>query len=164
VAKQFTARGKRRGGGQTKFYIEGNPLARSVIFSKARKMVMEQTRGHYPAPLAALEVMEYGMSRGVERGLAREVEAVAPLILGDVAQNLVRLFFLMEDAKKERIPATPIEVTEAGVLGAGVMGGGIGQIVADKTDALVRMRDINWNAIAGGMKAASRVWKRKVDR
>ncbi len=164
VAKQFTARGKRRGGGQTKFYIEGNPFARSVIFSKARKMVMEQTRGHYPAPLAALEVMEYAMSHGVERGLAREVEAVAPLILGDVAQNLVRLFFLMEEAKKERIPATPIEVTEAGVLGAGVMGGGIGQIISDKTDALVRMRDINWNAIAGGMKAASRVWKRKVER
>ena len=164
VARQFAARGKRRGGGQTRFYIEGNPLARSVIFSKARKAVMQQTRGHYPAPLAALEVMEYAMSHGVERGLAREAEAVAPLIMGEVAQNLVRLFFLMEDSKKERIPATPIEVSEAGVLGAGVMGGGIAQIVADKTDALVRMRDINWNAIAGGMKAAARVWKRKLER
>src|SRR5947209_936153 len=65
VAKQFAARGKRRGGGQTKFYIEGNPLARSVIFSKARKSVLHQTRGQYPAPLKALDVMEYGMSRGV---------------------------------------------------------------------------------------------------
>jgi len=25
------------------------------------------------------------------------------------------------------------------------------------------MRDINWQAIAGGLKAASKVWKRKVD-
>src|SRR5437588_6277305 len=125
---------------------------------------MQQTRGHCPAPLAAIEVMEYGMAHGVDGGLAREVEVVAPLIMGEVAQNLVRLFFLMEDAKKERIAAAPIEVTEAGVLGAGVMGGGIAQIVAEKTDALVRMRDINWNAIAGGMKAAARVWKRKVER
>jgi 3-hydroxyacyl-CoA dehydrogenase / enoyl-CoA hydratase / 3-hydroxybutyryl-CoA epimerase len=164
VARQFAARGKRRGGTQTKFYIEGNPLARGIIFSKARKAVMQQTRGQYPAPLAALDVMEYGMSRGVERGLAREVDAVIPLIMGEVAQNLVRLFFLMEDAKKEKISAAPVEVTEAGVLGAGVMGGGIAQIVADKTDALVRMRDINWNAIAGGMKAAARVWKRKLER
>ena len=164
VAKQFSRRGKRRGGGRTKFYVEGNPLARSVIFSQARKGVMEETRGHYPAPLAAIDVIEYGMSHGVERGLAREVEVVAPLIMGDVAQNLVRLFFLMEESKKERIPARPVEVTEAGVLGAGVMGGGIGQIIADKTDALVRMRDINWKAIAGGLKAASRIWKRKVDR
>ncbi len=164
VAKQFAARGKRRGGTQTKFYVEGNPLARSVIFSKARKAVQQQTRGHYPAPLAAIDVMEFGMSRGVERGLEREVDAVAPLIMGDVAQNLVRLFFLMEDSKKERIAATPIEVGDAGVLGAGVMGGGIGQIIADKTEALVRMRDINWNAIAGGMKAAAKIWKRKLER
>jgi 3-hydroxyacyl-CoA dehydrogenase/enoyl-CoA hydratase/3-hydroxybutyryl-CoA epimerase len=164
IARQFAGRGKRRGGTQTKFYIEGNPLARSVIFSKARKAVMQQTRGQYPAPLTAIDVMEYGMSRGVERGLAREVEAVVPLIMGDVAQNLVRLFFLMEDSKKEKIAAAPVEVTEAGVLGAGVMGGGIAQIVADKTDALVRMRDINWNAIAGGLKAASRIWKRKLER
>jgi len=163
VARQFAARGKRRGGTRTRFLVEGNPIARGIIFSKARKAVMEQTRGHYPAPLAAIEVMEYGMSRGVERGLDREVEAVAPLIMGDVAQNLVRLFFLMEESKKERIPAAPLEVTDAGVLGAGVMGGGIAQLVADKTEAQVRMRDINWKAIAGGMKAAARIWKRKVD-
>ena len=114
--------------------------------------------------LAALDVMEYAMSHGVERGLAREVDAVVPLIMGETAQNLVRLFFLMEDAKKEKISAAPIEVTEAGVLGAGVMGGGIAQIVADQTEALVRMRDINWKVIAGGLKAASKVWKRKVER
>ena len=65
----------------------------------------------------------------------------------------------MEDAKKERFDAKPVEVAEAGVLGAGVMGGGIAYVVADKTNANVRMRDINWNAIAGGYKAASKIWK-----
>jgi 3-hydroxyacyl-CoA dehydrogenase/enoyl-CoA hydratase/3-hydroxybutyryl-CoA epimerase len=163
IAKRFTEKGKRRGGTQTKFYIESNPLARALIFSKARKAVLAQTHGHYPAPLKALDVIEAGMSGGVERGLAAEVDEVIPLVMGDVAQNLVRLFFMMEDAKKERTNAKPVEVTEAGVLGAGVMGGGIAYIIADKTDANVRMRDINWNAIAGGMKAASRIWKRKVD-
>ncbi|MBK5258882.1 MAG: enoyl-CoA hydratase/isomerase family protein [Thermoanaerobaculia bacterium] len=164
VAKKLTTRGKRSGGTRTKFYIEGNPLARRVIFGKARKAVLAQTHGHYPAPLAAIDVMEYGMSAGVERGLARETEAVAPLIMGDVAQNLVRLFFLMEDSKKDKLNAKPLEVHNAGVLGAGVMGGGIAQIIADKTDAAVRMRDINWQAISGGMKAAARVWKKKVER
>jgi len=163
VAKSFAAKGKRRGGTRTKFYIESNPLARSVIFGKARKAVLAQTHGHYPAPLAALDVIEAGLSGGVERGLAAEVEHVVPLVQGEVAQNLVRLFFMMEDAKKERFDAKPAEVAEAGVLGAGVMGGGIAYIVADKTDANVRMRDINWNAIAGGYKAASKIWKRKVD-
>ncbi len=118
---------------------------------------------------------------GIERGLAREVDEVVPLIVGstssstsgstngstagsDVAQNLIRLFFLMEDSKKERIAAASLEVRDGGVLGAGIMGGGIAQLIADKTDASVRMRDINWKAIAGGMKAAAKIWKKKVDR
>ncbi|MCU1349403.1 MAG: Enoyl-CoA hydratase [Acidobacteria bacterium] len=164
VAKTFAAKGKRQGGGRTKFYIEGNPLARSVIFGKARKMVLGKTHGHYPAPLKALDVMEYGLSKGVEAGLTREVEEVAPLILGDVAQNLVRLFFLMEESKKDHLGAKPADVRHAGVLGAGIMGGGIAQLIADKTEASVRMRDINWKAIAGGLKAASKIWKKKVDR
>ncbi|MDP9362352.1 MAG: 3-hydroxyacyl-CoA dehydrogenase NAD-binding domain-containing protein [Acidobacteriota bacterium] len=179
VARQFAAKPKRRGSNRMKFYVEGNPLARRVIFSKARKAVLEQTHGHYPAPLKAIDVMEYGMSAGIERGLAREVDDVVPLIVGstsgstsgstggsagDVAQNLIRLFFLMEDAKKERIAATPIEIRDAGVLGAGIMGGGIAQLIAGKTDASVRMRDINWKAIAGGMKAAAKIWKKTVER
>ncbi|HEU4520434.1 MAG TPA: 3-hydroxyacyl-CoA dehydrogenase NAD-binding domain-containing protein [Thermoanaerobaculia bacterium] len=164
VAKRFASRGKRNVPARTKIYIEGNPLARKLIFRKARQKVLEQTHGHYPAPLAAIDVMEHGMSAGVERGLEREVEAVAPLIMGDVAQNLVRLFFLMEESKKDPVTAKPRAIEDAGVLGAGVMGGGIAQIVADKTPAAVRMRDINWNAIAGGMKAAARVWKKKVER
>ena len=164
VARKFADRGKRRGGARTKFYIEGNPLARNVIFSKARKAVIEQTHGDYPAPLKAIEVMEYAMSAGVERGLQREADEVGPLILGDVAQNLVRLFFLMEDSKKDPFAAKPREIGYAGVLGAGIMGGGIAQIIADKTGADVRMRDINWKAIGGGMKAAAKIWKRKVER
>jgi 3-hydroxyacyl-CoA dehydrogenase / enoyl-CoA hydratase / 3-hydroxybutyryl-CoA epimerase len=164
VAKRLAERGKRKEKGRTKFYIEGNPLARRLIFGKARKAVMKQTRGHYPAPLKAIEVMQYAMSAGVERGLVREAEAVAPLVMDPVAQNLVRLFFLMEESKKDNLPAKPAGVSRVGVLGAGVMGGGIAQIVADKTSAEVRMRDIKWEAIGGGMKAAAKVWKRKVER
>jgi 3-hydroxyacyl-CoA dehydrogenase / enoyl-CoA hydratase / 3-hydroxybutyryl-CoA epimerase len=164
VAKRFADRGKRHDAGRTKFYIEGNPLARKFIFSKARKTVLEQTHGHYPAPLKAIDVMEFGLANGVERGLEAEAREVVPLIEGDVAQNLVRLFFLMEESKKDPLDAKPRDVDYAGVLGAGVMGGGIAQTIADKTGAEVRMRDINWKAIAGGLKAASKIWKKKVER
>jgi 3-hydroxyacyl-CoA dehydrogenase/enoyl-CoA hydratase/3-hydroxybutyryl-CoA epimerase len=164
VAKQFSTRGKRRDSTRAKFYIEGNPLARRVIFSKARKAVLAETRGHYPAPLKAIDVMAYGMAEGVERSLAREVAEVVPLIMGEVAQNLVRLFFMMEESKKDRLAAAPREIASVGVLGAGVMGGGIAQIVADKTDAAVRMRDIDWKPLAGGLRAAAKIWKKNVER
>ncbi|HEX8620235.1 MAG TPA: 3-hydroxyacyl-CoA dehydrogenase NAD-binding domain-containing protein, partial [Thermoanaerobaculia bacterium] len=130
----------------------------------ARKTVMQQTHGHYPAPLKAIDVMEYAMSAGVERGMQREAEEAAALVSNDVAQNLVRLFFLMEESKKDPFTIKPGSVSYVGVLGAGVMGGGIAQIVADKTEAEVRMRDIAMKAIGGGMKAAAKVWKKKVDR
>jgi 3-hydroxyacyl-CoA dehydrogenase / enoyl-CoA hydratase / 3-hydroxybutyryl-CoA epimerase len=164
VAKKFADKGKRRLPGRTKFYIEGNPLARNLIFSKARKAVLAQTKGHYPAPLKAIDVMEYAMSAGVEKGMVREAEEAASLVSNEVAKNLVQLFFLMEESKKDPIAAKPKPVEVAGVLGAGIMGGGIAQIVADKTDADVRMRDIAWPAISGGMKAAAKIWKKKVER
>src|SRR6185369_6265867 len=138
VAKDFAKKSKRRGGTAMKFYVEGNPLARNVIFNQAKKTVMKLTRGNYPEPLKVIEVMKEGMSGGIDRGLQKEVDEVIPLISGDVAQNLVRLFFLMEDAKKDPFTAKAAEVENAGVLGAGVMGGGIAQIIADKTEANVR--------------------------
>src|SRR6185436_6752276 len=67
VAKKFAEKCKRRGGGRTKFFIEGNPYARKLILSKARKAVLEQTKGHYPAPLKAIDVMEYAMSASIDR-------------------------------------------------------------------------------------------------
>ncbi|HET7710627.1 MAG TPA: 3-hydroxyacyl-CoA dehydrogenase NAD-binding domain-containing protein, partial [Thermoanaerobaculia bacterium] len=163
VARSYSGKSKRRSAG-TKFFVEGNPLARRVIFSKARKAVLQQTRGKYPAPLRAIEVMERGFSDGVEAGLVAEADAAADLVLADVAQNLVRLFFLMENSKKDRFSASPREVRQVGVLGAGVMGGGIAQLVVDKSDATARMRDVNWQALAGGLRAAGAVWKKKVDR
>lgn len=164
IAKKFAGRGKRKGKGRTKFYIEGNPLARNLIFSKARKAVLKQTHGHYPAPLKAIEVMDYAMSTNVERGMAREVDEAAALVNNEVAQNLVRLFFQMEESKKDPFSAKPRDVRNVGVLGAGVMGGGIAQLVVDKTDADVRMRDIAMKAIGGGLKAAAKIWKKKVER
>lgn len=164
IAKKFAGRGKRKGKGRTKFYIEGNPLARNLIFGKARKAVLKQTHGHYPAPLKAIEVMDYAMSTNVERGMAREVDEAAALVNNEVAQNLVRLFFQMEESKKDPFSAKPRDVRNVGVLGAGVMGGGIAQLVVDKTDADVRMRDIAMKAIGGGLKAAAKIWKKKVER
>ncbi|MHB0972167.1 MAG: 3-hydroxyacyl-CoA dehydrogenase NAD-binding domain-containing protein [Thermoanaerobaculia bacterium] len=165
VAKAFARKqGRKRGTVKnTHFYLEGNPLGRRVVFGRARKGVMKTTRGHYPAPLKVLEVMETGFAKGRERGFAAEADAASRLIMTDIAQNLVRLFFLRESAKKDRA-VPPKEIRTAAVLGAGLMGGGIAQIIADKAEIPVRMKDINWQALAGGLKAASKVWKKKLDR
>ncbi len=163
-AKIFASRldGKREKR-QERIYIEKNPLARRVIFSKARDGVRDKTGGHYPAPFRAIDVMEKGFDDGMEAGFRAEARAAAELITGEVAPNLVRLFFLMEGAKKWDGPA-PRKVESVGVLGAGLMGGGIAQTLVDKADLPVRVKDINWEALASGMKQAAKVWKKKVER
>ncbi|MFN2443719.1 MAG: 3-hydroxyacyl-CoA dehydrogenase NAD-binding domain-containing protein [Thermoanaerobaculia bacterium] len=166
AARQYArTMGRKRGleSSRTKFYIEGNPISRKVIFSKARSSVREKTGGHYPAPLAAIHAMETGFSEGYEAGLRAEVQEVAKVAMTDVASNLVRLFFMIEEAKKPQGPP-PRQVDSAGVLGAGLMGGGIAQAIVDKAGVPVRLKDINWDALASGMKSAARVWKKKVDR
>ncbi|MBW3565882.1 MAG: enoyl-CoA hydratase/isomerase family protein [Acidobacteria bacterium] len=148
---------------KSRIYVEGNPLSRKVIFDKARSGVMKQTLGNYPAPLRAIEVMKKGFEDDYEAGLEAEARAASELITGDVAPHLVRLFFMMEAAKRHEGP-DPAKVDSVGVLGAGLMGGGIAQTLVEKANLPVRVRDISWDALAGGMRAASKIWKKKVEK
>jgi len=155
--------GKRRGPGTNRLIVEGNPLARKVIFGKARSATLAKTGGHYPAPIKAIDVMEIGYSEGVKRGLEAEATESSSLIENAVARNLIGLFFLMEEAKKWDGPK-PAEIAAAGVLGAGLMGSGIAQTIVDKAGIGVRMKDVDYAALGRGMKAAEKIWRRKLDR
>src|SRR5258705_13283971 len=60
--------------------LDGNPLGRALVFKKARDEVMQKTRGNFPAPLAAIDVVRTGLSKGFERGLQEE-----PRVFGQMA-------------------------------------------------------------------------------
>jgi 3-hydroxyacyl-CoA dehydrogenase/enoyl-CoA hydratase/3-hydroxybutyryl-CoA epimerase len=143
---------------------------KGIVFSKARQSVLKETKGHYPAPLAALSVVEKGFGRPFAEALELEVEGVGSLIGTPVMRSLVGLFFRMEEVKKETgvealggegAKAKPRKLSRVGVLGAGVMGGGIAQLAADKGFP-TRMKDINPEALALGYAQAARIWKDKV--
>ena len=160
--------GDRRGErGLADFALEGNPLGRRVVFAKARQTVMKQTGGHYPAPLEALAVVEEGYGKPVAEGLEIEARRIGRVFGGPVQKNLLRLFFLTEEIKKETGVADPsirpTPVTRSAVLGAGLMGGGIAQLLADK-GLPARMKDIEPKALAHGYAAAAAVWREKAKR
>jgi len=145
--------------------LEGTPFGRKAVFSKARKGVLEQTGGHYPAPLEALEVIEESYGRPVADGLASEARHIGLIFGGEVQRNLLNIFFLTEEVKKESGVADSsvraLEVHRVGVLGAGVMGGGIAQLAADK-GLPARMKDIQPQALAHGYAAAAAIWREAV--
>ncbi len=128
-----------------RWLVDRNPLAGALIAARARKSVLAETRGHYPAPLAALPLVVRAPRVRLEQGLRDELDAVRPLIVGRTAKSLVRLFRLSEAAKRlGRLSdgSSAPGVARAAVVGAGVMGAGIASLLAEKK-VEVRLRDLD---------------------
>lgn len=146
--------------------LEKNPVGRKILFDQARKRTLEKTGGRYPAPLRAIEVVRVGIERGREAGFAAEARAIGELVTSPVAKNLIHVYQLSEAAKRPgALPAgEPRPVRSVAVLGAGVMGGGIAQLVAERADLPVRLKDVDAGALAAGMEHAADLFARRVDR
>jgi 3-hydroxyacyl-CoA dehydrogenase/enoyl-CoA hydratase/3-hydroxybutyryl-CoA epimerase len=146
--------------------LERNPLGRHLLFDQARKRTLEETRGNYPAPLRAIEVVRVGIEDGKRAGLDAEARAIGELATSAVCKNLVHVFLMMEAAKKAPLApggaATAVE--RVAVVGAGVMGGGIAHLVAAQAGVPVRMKDIDAGALATGMAHAAERFRKEVAR
>ncbi|CAN5763310.1 fatty acid oxidation complex subunit alpha FadB [soil metagenome] len=144
--------------------LDGTPVGRRVVLRQARRQVLRETRGHYPAPLAALDVVRRSARLPLEEALAIEAAAVGRLVVSDVSKHLIHVFHLLESAKKAG-PAgvSGRSVERAAVLGAGVMGGGIAQLLAWR-GIDVRLKDINADALKLGLKHARGMFERLVKR
>lgn len=139
--------------------MESNPFTRLAIYRAAKKNILKETRGNYPAPLAALEAVRVGLSRGLEYGYNAESRLLGSLIGTEVSKNLISVFYLSEALKKDTSPSA-VTITNAGVIGAGVMGGGIAQLFAEKGIS-VRIKDINTKAVGAGLKAAADIFRKR---
>jgi 3-hydroxyacyl-CoA dehydrogenase/enoyl-CoA hydratase/3-hydroxybutyryl-CoA epimerase len=136
---------KRRSRGPWKWLIDRNPLALLVIGRQVRRSVLKQTRGHYPAPLAAARLVTWAPLKPLAKGYAGEAFEGSRLGTGDVCKHLVRLFKLTEEAKqlgKSAAGLAPARIERGAVLGAGVMGGSIASSMAEKGIA-TRLFDIS---------------------
>jgi 3-hydroxyacyl-CoA dehydrogenase/enoyl-CoA hydratase/3-hydroxybutyryl-CoA epimerase len=133
--------------------LEKNPLGRKLVFDQARKKVLEETGGKYPAPLAALDVVRRGLEDGPDAGFAAEARAFGELATSGVSKSLIHVFHLNEGAKKlTGLPGGEARpVRSMAVLGAGTMGGGIAQLAAHEADLPVVMKDIQDEPLATGM-------------
>ena len=156
----------------TTLALDGNLLGREVVFRQARKQTLAKTRGHYPAPLLALDAVETGMREGMARGLAREARNFGQLAVSPVARRLMEIFFATTALKKDNGTGDPSvkprPVERVGVLGGGLMGSGIAYVTVN-AGVPVRLREKD-DAAAGRAIGAvrkvldERVKKRSIDR
>ena len=143
-------------------------VAARLIAWRVEKQLFKKTRGHYPAPRKALEVITHGISRPLVDSLALERDAILELSRTEVARNLIRIFFLQERAKKlSGIPGDDKvkvpKATHIAVIGAGVMGAGIAQWASSREISVI-LRDINTDAVAKGLASISKLYQSGVKR
>jgi 3-hydroxyacyl-CoA dehydrogenase/enoyl-CoA hydratase/3-hydroxybutyryl-CoA epimerase len=116
---------------------------RKLINKMAHKKVIAKTHGHYPAPLAVLQVMEDSFGKPLVEGLAIERKAVTKLALTPISKNLIELFFISEQLKKETFSAEKAKkINHSAIVGAGIMGSGIGWALNNQ-NINVRLKDIS---------------------
>ncbi|HJT34573.1 MAG TPA: 3-hydroxyacyl-CoA dehydrogenase NAD-binding domain-containing protein [Pirellulales bacterium] len=121
----------------------------------ASAYIQQQTKGHYPAPLAALEVMLGSAGLDVDAAGQAEAEGFAGLFGTPINRALINVFFLTDRNKKdtgvERTDARPSEIRSVGVFGAGIMGAGISAAVV-KREVPITLTDAAPQALAGGVQ------------
>ncbi len=162
IKKIVDSQGRKRA---TKTHFSNiKPLA-TIVADRAKKKTIEKTRGHYPAPLKALEVVVNGLKSPTAASFENEKKAFIELAKGDVAQNLIRVFFLQERAKKLTVGDLKPEVKpkRALVVGAGLMGSGIAQWLSARGLNVV-LKDIGPEPLGKGLQAIDRVYRDAVKR
>lgn len=140
--------------------------ARRLLFDKVREAARKETRGHYPAPLKAIDVIERGFARGFEAGLEAEGQAFVELVSSPVARQLINLFFMKGEVDKDPVVSADIaarEVHKIGVLGAGLMGAGIAQVGA-YSGYTVRMKDRDAKGVGWGVSYCQDLFGKMVKR
>jgi 3-hydroxyacyl-CoA dehydrogenase/enoyl-CoA hydratase/3-hydroxybutyryl-CoA epimerase len=142
----------------------------SQMLAIAPAMVIEKTRGLYPAAEAIMAAMVEGAYVDFDTALRIESRYLAKLAVSPVARNLVNLFFDRNAVKsgasirKIRPQDMPRwKATKVGILGAGMMGGGIAWANLNRGVPCV-LKDVTLEkAEAGRAYSARLLEKRKKD-
>jgi 3-hydroxyacyl-CoA dehydrogenase / enoyl-CoA hydratase / 3-hydroxybutyryl-CoA epimerase len=144
---------------RTKQSLAGSLLnlkpARQLMASRmASEAAKRAPRAHYLAPYALIDlwVRHGGNADAMQKA---EISSFAGLLVGETAQNLVRVFFLRENLKK--LAEDKWDAKRVHVIGAGTMGGDIAAWCA-WNGFVVTLGDTNQNAVGGAIKRAAELY------
>ena len=133
--------------------------ARQLAARQMRSRTAERARKeHYPAPYRLIDLWEdHG---GDEKAMQKaEIRSFADLLVGETAQNLIRVFFLRE--KLKGLGRGESGIRHVHVVGAGTMGGDIAAWCAAR-GLRVTLADLDPAALGRAVARAARFYDRKL--
>ncbi len=144
------------------FFIER--IFKTFFCLLSKKQILKKTKGFYPAPLKALQVIQktYG-SPISKKNLNREKEAFCELLQSPEAVNLLHVWTMINKAKKEGADTwgnsqKKKSIERIGVVGAGVMGRAIAYTFANK-GFKVRLIDKNEQSLCSALKWTGKLFQ-----
>ncbi|MDO3387910.1 3-hydroxyacyl-CoA dehydrogenase NAD-binding domain-containing protein [Gilvimarinus sp. SDUM040013] len=135
--------------------------ARKLVAKKMRQQAERKAPAeHYPAPNQLIDLwLNHGNNTSAM--LNAEIESFCQLLLSDTSRNLVRVFFLQENLKKQAQTPTAIDpVKHVHVIGAGAMGGDIAGWCALQ-GLTVTLFDMSADIIGNAIARASKLCDKK---
>ena len=137
--------------------IEMDDTELMFLGATASAVIQQQTKGHYPAPMAAMELMLGAAREDLATACKLEAEGFAELFGTPINRALINVFFLTDRNKKDtgiaRAGVEPRKIKSVGVVGAGIMGAGIAAS-AIKRELPVTITDSRSESLAGGVRTA----------
>lgn len=136
-------------------------------FAVGTAMVMEKTRGNYPAPLAILSCVYEGLQVNLDRAIPIEAQYFVQVARSKEAGNLISTMFLgLNSANKGASRPQTVEKTEVkklGILGAGLMGAGIAYVSAMAGIEVV-LKDVSTEAAEKGKSYSRKLLEKALTR
>ncbi len=135
--------------------LEFNPTELGFLGATAAALIQQETKGHYPAPAAALELMLETCGYEEQAALEKEAAGMAELFGSPINAALINVFFLTDRNKRDtgldRTDVTPQKISFVGVIGAGIMGAGIAAANL-KQQIPVALTDASADALTAGAR------------
>lgn len=137
------------------------------VFAGGTAMMMDKTKGNYPAPQAIFSCVYEGLLVNIEQGIKIEARHFAQLVKSNEAKNLISvMFFGKNEVDKLSMRPKNVEATDVkklGILGAGFMGSGIAYVSALAGMEVV-LKDVSIEAAEKGKDYSRNLIKKGIEK
>ncbi len=138
--------------------MEYFPFTREIIFKKAKDNLTHKVHSDFKGPYKALELIKDSFGNDLQIGVEKEARAFAHLAITPESKNLIDLFFISEEIKKD-FKDIPFDnkIEKTAVIGNGVMGRGIIWLFSKyASDIRIKLRKLE--QVEGILNATSKLY------